>query len=52
MPTEEPIRGGRVNWRPFHPAVVQGFEIRRFTHVGTTEGGGKWHVVRDTERAE
>ena len=55
-PLKDPCRGrtlGRwVNGRPFHATVIQGFEIRRTTNVGTTEGEngrGTWHVVRDTE---
>ena len=40
---------------PFHPAVIQGVEIRRTTSVGTAEredGRWTWHVVRNTERIQ
>ena len=55
-PLKNPIRGrtlGRwVDGRPFHPTVIQGFEIRRSTTVGTTEGkNGRriWHVIELSE---
>ena len=39
---KNPVRRGtlgrRVNRRPFHPAVIQGFEVGRTTNVGTAEG--------------
>ena len=43
--------GKRVNRRPFHAAVIQGFEIWRSTTVGTTEGR-MWQAIRDTKRIE